>query len=65
MFSCLTKEPTNALIGGLIRANLKNEWKTTNRTLQLLFSVDRAHHLEKEIILSLEKWKIVIYKSSL
>jgi dTMP kinase len=56
----LTKEPTNNLIGGLIRAALKKEWLTSNRTLQLLFSADRAHHLEKEIIPALENGKIVI-----
>jgi dTMP kinase len=56
----LTKEPTNNLIGGIIRAALKKEWVTSNRTLQLLFSADRAHHLEKEIIPALENGKIVI-----
>ena len=56
----LTKEPTNNLIGGIIRAALKKEWSTSNRTLQLLFSADRAHHLEKEIIPALENGKIVI-----
>jgi dTMP kinase len=56
----LTKEPTNNLIGGIIRAALKKEWATSNRTLQLLFSADRAHHLEKEIIPALENGKIVI-----
>ncbi len=56
----LTKEPTNNLIGGLIRAALRKEWITSNRTLQLLFSADRAHHVEKEIIPALESGKIVI-----
>ena len=56
----LTKEPTNNLIGGIIRAALKKEWITSNTTLQLLFSADRAHHLEKEIIPALENGKIVI-----
>jgi dTMP kinase len=56
----LTKEPTNNLIGGIIRAALKKEWITSNRTLQLLFSADRAHHLEKDIIPALENGKIVI-----
>jgi len=56
----LTKEPTNNLIGGIIRAALKKEWITSNRTLQLLFSADRAHHLEKEIIPALENGKIVV-----
>jgi len=56
----LTKEPTNNMIGGLIRAALKKEWITSNRALQLLFSADRAHHLEREIIPALESGKIVI-----
>jgi len=56
----LTKEPTNNLIGGLIRAALRKEWSTSNRTLQLLFSADRAHHLEREILPALEDGKIVI-----
>ena len=56
----LTKEPTNNLIGGLIRASLKKEWKTSARALQLLFSADRSHHLEFEILPALEKGKIVI-----
>ena len=53
---CLsTKEPTDNLIGGLIRAQLTNEWKSSNLCLQLLFAADRAHHLEKEIVPSLER----------
>lgn len=56
----LTKEPTAGLIGGLIRACLKNEWKTSPLTLQLLFAGDRAHHLEYEIIPALERGKIVV-----
>jgi len=56
----LTKEPTNGLIGGLIRAALKNEWKTSNQALQLLFSADRAHHLDVEILPALKKGKVVI-----
>ena len=46
----LTKEPTNNLVGGLIRAGLTNVWEPSNRTLQLLFAADRAHHLEREIL---------------
>lgn len=46
----LTKEPTNNLIGGLIRGQLTKEWRTGPECLQLLFTADRAHHLEKEII---------------
>lgn len=46
----LTKEPTNNIIGGLIRGQLTGDWKTQPECLQLLFSADRAHHLEKEIV---------------
>ena len=56
----LTKEPTSNLIGGLIRGQLTNEWKTSPECLQLLFAADRAHHLEKEIIPLLKKEVIVI-----
>lgn len=56
----ITKEPTNNLIGGLIRGQLTHEWKTNPECLQLLFAADRAHHLEKEIIPALEKGFIVI-----
>ena len=45
----VTKEPTNSLIGGVIRVILKKEWKVDMKTLQLLFTADRAHHLQTEI----------------
>ena len=51
----LTKEPTSSLIGGIIRSVLKGEWKVKMRTLQLLFSADRAHHLNREILPYLNK----------
>ncbi|MDI6825661.1 MAG: dTMP kinase [Candidatus Aenigmarchaeota archaeon] len=51
----VTKEPTNSLIGGVIRAVLKKEWKIDMRTLQLLFTADRAHHLRMEINPMLER----------
>ena len=50
-----TKEPTNNLIGGLIRGVLTGEWKLGSYGLQLLFCADRAHHLEREIMPALEK----------
>jgi len=53
--SHLTKEPTNNLIGGLIRSQLTGDWRSTPECLQLLFSADRAYHLEKEIIPLLKK----------
>ncbi|MBM3257763.1 MAG: dTMP kinase [Candidatus Nealsonbacteria bacterium] len=51
----LTKEPTSNLIGGLIRSQLSHDWKSSQECLQLLFSADRAHHLEKEIMPLLER----------
>jgi len=56
----LTKEPTNNLIGGLIRGQLTHNWKTKPECLQLLFAADRAHHLEKEIIPLLKKGITVV-----
>lgn len=50
-----TKEPTNYLIGGLIRSWLASDWSSSPVCLQLLFTSDRAHHLEKEIIPLLKK----------
>jgi len=56
----LTKEPTDGLIGGLIRACLRGEWKTNNKTLQLLFAADRSHHVESLILPALRKGKAVV-----
>jgi len=53
--SHLTKEPTNYLIGGLIRSWLTGDWSSSPMCFQLLFTADRAHHLEKEIIPMLEQ----------
>lgn len=46
----ITKEPTSSLIGGLIKSQLTHDWKSSQICLQLLFSADRAYHLDKEII---------------
>ena len=56
----LTKEPTSYLIGGLIRSWLASDWSSSAICLQLLFTADRAHHLEKEIIPLLKKGVYVI-----
>jgi dTMP kinase len=55
-----TKEPTSSLIGGLIKSQLTHDWKSSQECLQLLFSADRAYHLEKEIIPLVERGVIVI-----
>lgn len=56
----LTKEPTDGLIGGIIKACLRKEWKADPLTLQMLFAADRAHHLVTEIEPALKKNKVVI-----
>jgi len=56
----LTGEPTRSLIGGLIEGQISGDWQSSAECLQLLFTADRAHHLEKEIIPLLKKRTIVI-----
>jgi len=46
----LTAEPTNDLIGGLIRGRLSGKWQSPPECLQLLFAADRAQHLEKDVM---------------
>jgi len=55
-----TKEPTNNLIGGLIRGQLTGEWSAPPECLNLLFAADRAHHIWREIGPALEGGRIVI-----
>lgn len=55
-----TTEPTDNIIGGLIRGILTHQWKLSNTGIQLLYSADRAHHLESEIMPALESGNIVI-----
>jgi dTMP kinase len=56
----LIKEPTEGLIGGIIKSSLRGEWKTDPLTLQMLFVADRSHHLVTEIEPALKEGKIVI-----
>lgn len=52
----ITQEPTNSVIGGLIKSYLTGDLKIASpESLQLLFTADRANHLKKEIIPKLEK----------
>ncbi len=44
-----TKEPTDNVIGGLIRGALTGIYSLPPAALQLLFVADRLHHLEREI----------------
>ncbi len=55
-----TKEPTDNIVGGLIRGLLTNQWRLDQYGLQLLFSADRAHHLAREIEPTLEKGWLVL-----
>ena len=50
-----TKNPTNSLIGGIIRSILKRQIEVDMKTFALLFSADRAYHLYKEVEPLLEK----------
>jgi dTMP kinase len=56
----ITKEPTNNIVGGIIRGQLSKDWTASMECLQLLFAADRAHHLEKEIIPALKRKMIVL-----
>lgn len=56
----LTKEPTDGLIGGLIKACLRGEWKTDPMTLQLLFAADRCHHVSTVISPALRSGRVVV-----
>jgi len=55
-----TSEPTQYLIGGLIKSWLAKDWQSTPDCLQLLFAADRAYHLDKEIIPLLKKGVTVV-----
>lgn len=56
----VTKEPTQSKIGKIIKEILRKKGKINHVFLQLLFSCDRAEHLEKEIIPALKQGKIVL-----
>lgn len=56
----LTKEPTDGLLGGVLKSSLRDEWRTDPYTLQILFAADRSHHLVTEIEPAIKKNKIVI-----
>jgi dTMP kinase len=54
------KEPTDNLVGGLIRGQLSGAWDSEPECLQLLFAADRSHHLETEILPALQEGYVVI-----
>lgn len=55
-----TKEPTNNVIGGLIRGALTKVVEFPMVSLQLLFAADRGHHLQREIIPMLQNRSAVL-----
>lgn len=55
-----TKEPTDNVIGGLIRGALTGVYKLPPGALQLLFVADRLHHLERQIVPILNKGNLLI-----
>jgi dTMP kinase len=56
----VTAEPTNNIVGGLIRGFLTHQWTLGNTGKQLLYCADRAHHLEAEILPALGEGNTVI-----
>jgi dTMP kinase len=56
----VTKEPTDGVIGQLIKKIVRKKLTVPSMSLQYLFSADRAVHLEKEVIPALKMGKIVI-----
>lgn len=56
----VTKEPTDNMIGGLIRGALSGVYKLPPEALQLLFVADRSHHIEREVVPILNNGKILL-----
>jgi dTMP kinase len=56
----LTKEPTDGLIGSLIRGVLRKELKVDAKTLALLFAADRMFHINNTILPLLNEGVVVI-----
>jgi len=56
----LTKEPTNCIIGGVIRSCLNGEMKTDPMTLQLLYTADRASHLNTIVEKAIKLGTVVV-----
>ncbi len=42
-----TREPTDGIIGGIIRAALSTKLRISQRTLQILFAADRSEHVKE------------------
>src|SRR5436190_19715338 len=61
----ITKEPTDGVIGKLIRQVLEKRIHIPFISLQYLFCADRAVHLEQEVIPALKAGKFVLSDRSL
>lgn len=55
-----TKEPTDNVVGGLIRGVLTGVYKLPAEALQLLFVADRSHHLARQIVPILKNHHLLI-----
>ncbi|MGC8622509.1 MAG: dTMP kinase [Candidatus Micrarchaeia archaeon] len=56
----LTKEPTSWVIGSFLRKWLESKEVVDPRTMQLLFTADRSHHMENEVLPALRRGDYVI-----
>lgn len=56
----ITKEPTDNIIGGLIRGALTHVYELSPIALQLLFVADRMHHLDRQVIPILQDGDIIV-----
>jgi dTMP kinase len=56
----LTKEPTDGILGKIVREHLAGKIMLEPQTLALLFAADRVEHVQKKISPELERGKIVI-----
>lgn len=56
----LTYEPTQLMVGSLVRSRLLGEWSCSPQCLQLLFAADRDEHLKKEILPGLENGSVIV-----
>ncbi len=55
-----TKEPTNNVVGGLIRGILSGVTTFPSDGFQLLFAADRSHHIVREIVPSIKDASVVV-----
>lgn len=56
----VTEEPTNSMIGMLIKGRLAKEWHPSELCMRFLFAADTANHFHNEIELALKEGKHII-----